>query len=313
MLRSRGIGRLGGLAVGLGIGAALAATPGVASADPVSPLDPNVAAASVDGVTGTLGTAAADPAAGPDIAISFSGIPLLQQGTATAHSSFGDLAIALGAKADAEATGGFGDFASAFSTGTAGVSAIAGDPTGTTSGNNFDFASAFGNDIVAGAGNPIGTPAGFSILPSSFDFASAVGSTCTLGVTCGAFAGVNGNFDFASAVGQNVVAGGGFGTNFPVGGGPSTPANFDSATVLGNLFTAPSGGTEADAGGMSGVTGSVDNAFVVDPFATMGSTADAGFGATSALGNFDLAGALGDMLHAIATGGNFLIDIPPFI
>jgi len=60
MRNASGLGRLGGLAVGLGIGAALAATPGVASADPVSPLDPNVAAASVDGVTGTLGTAAVD-------------------------------------------------------------------------------------------------------------------------------------------------------------------------------------------------------------------------------------------------------------
>ena len=79
------------LALGLGIGAALAATPGIASADPVSPLDPNVAA-SVDGVTGTLGAAAVDPAAlpDPDIAISFSGITLLQEGTAVAtgrHSS----------------------------------------------------------------------------------------------------------------------------------------------------------------------------------------------------------------------------------
>src|SRR5277367_4928350 len=105
----------GGLAVGLGIGAALAATAGTAAADPLSPLDPNVAAASVDAVTGTLGTAAADPAALPDlnIAISVDGITLLQEGSATATSGTGDLAIAFGAGSDASATGGLFDTATA--------------------------------------------------------------------------------------------------------------------------------------------------------------------------------------------------------
>src|SRR5277367_4028343 len=118
--RTLGTAAGGLLTVGLGIGAALAATPGVASADPVSPLDPNVAAASVDGVTGTLGTAAVDPAAlpDPDIAISFSGITLLQEGTANATSGTGDLAIALGANSDADADAAGGIFDSAFAVGT---------------------------------------------------------------------------------------------------------------------------------------------------------------------------------------------------
>src|SRR5271156_3835488 len=104
MRNASGLGRLGGLAVGMGIGAALAATPGVASADPVSPLDPKVAAASVDGVTGTPGAAAACPAAlpDPDIAISSDGSTLLQEGPSLAMSGTGDLAIALGANSDAD-------------------------------------------------------------------------------------------------------------------------------------------------------------------------------------------------------------------
>ena len=46
-----------------------------------------------------------------------------------------------------------------------------------------------------------------------------------------------------------------------------------------------------------------DIAMVFDPFGTTGSEALAG------IGNFDLAEAFGDMLHALATSGNFLADI----
>src|SRR5277367_4196933 len=140
--RTLGTAAGGLLAVGLGIGAVVAATAGTAAADPVWPLDPNVAAASVDGVTGTLGTAAADPAAlpDPDIAISFSGITLLQDGNAIATSGTGDLAIAFGASSDADATGGLFDSAIALGTGS-----IA-DATG----GNLDTATALGSDAFAG-------------------------------------------------------------------------------------------------------------------------------------------------------------------
>jgi hypothetical protein len=85
----------------------------------------------------------------------------------------------------------------------------------------------------------------------------------------------------------------------------AAPANFDSASVLGNLTTPTSGFTEALAGGgLSNLGGSNDLSFIVDPFGTAGSTADAGLGY-----NFDLAGALGDNLAASATGANNLIDI----
>jgi hypothetical protein len=79
----------------------------------------------------------------------------------------------------------------------------------------------------------------------------------------------------------------------------------DSGSVLGNLTAPTSGFTEALAGGgLSNLGGSNDLSFIVDPFGTVGSTADAGLGY-----NFDLAGALGDNLAAAATGANNLIDI----
>jgi hypothetical protein len=53
------------------------------------------------------------------------------------------------------------------------------------------------------------------------------------------------------------------------------------------------------------VPSSDDTALVFDPFGTEGSTAYAGEG------NFDLAAAFGDMLHADATEFNFLVDILP--
>jgi hypothetical protein len=254
------IARIGVLAVGLGIGAALAST----------------------------GTASAD-----DFQISIDGIDLFPTAgnTATAVSGPGDIAIAFGAGSDAVAEGGFGDFASADSVG---ATAVAGDEVAGATGNNFDVASATGNDSIADAGN------GFGALPdttgSSFDSASADGNDSE------AVAGGNGSGDSASAVGQNVLSVAGFSQN------AAAPSNFDSASVLGNLSTPTTNLSEALAGGIgpSGLGGSGDSAFVVDPFGTVGSDAVAGVG-----GNSDLAGVLGDGLHATATGANFLVDILP--
>jgi hypothetical protein len=253
------IGRLGVLAVGLGIGAAMAAT----------------------------GTAVAD-----DFQISIDGIDLFPTAgnTATAVSGAGDMAIAFGAGSDAVAEGGFGNFASADS----GATAVAGDEAAGASGNNFDVATATGNDSIADAGN------GFGALPdttgSSFDSAGVLGNDSL------AVAGDNGSGDSASAVGQGVVADAGFSQN------AAAPSNFDSATVVGNLSTPTTALTEALAGGIGPSTlgGSGDSSFVVDPFGTVGSYAVAGLGSNS-----DLAGVLGDGLHATATGANFLVDILP--
>jgi hypothetical protein len=281
-----GIARLGMLAVGLGIGATVAAVgcpPGIAFADTAA--DPFSWLAGLD--PGDL-SAAALPAASPlDLDISVDGFTLLDLGTgATATSGAGDIAIAFGAGSSATADGGFGDYALA----STGATAIAGDPTAGATGNNFDFASAAGASTVSGI-STVGTTAeaGFN---GSFDYASAIGSATPPTEGTFASAGFNGSGDSASAVGQGATAQAGEGDT-------ATPANFDSALVLGNVTTPTS--DEADA-----VGGSSDAAFVVAPVGTVFSTAFAGFGFNS-----DLAGVFGDALHASATTANFMVDILP--
>jgi hypothetical protein len=252
------IGRLGMLAVGFGVAAAAAAMPGTASAT-------------------------------TDIDISIDGVDVFNGGgTATATSGMGDIAIAIGPNSGATAEGGFGNFASAYSTGPIGASAIAGTDLSTDSGNNFDFASAFGNDSVAGTGGFEGTTG------NSFDFATAFGNVSVA-------EGFGGSYDYASAIGNNVesLAGG------SIHGAP--PADFDFASVWGNLFTPTTETTYAFAGGgLFGLGGSNDSAFVLDPFGTVGSEAIAGLGH-----NFDLAGVLADDLNAFSTAADFLFHIAP--
>jgi hypothetical protein len=287
MRHAHGIGRLGMLAVGLGIGAAVASTPGIASAD--TSADP-FSFSSIN--LGDLFPAAdAAPSSPLDLDISVDGFTVLDLGTtATATSGTGDIAIAFGADSQAIAEGGFGDYALA----TAGTQAIAGDLTPGATGNNFDFASASGVESEAVAGNE-GFP---DTTGSSFDYASASTGSATPTLGAVALAGFNGSGDSASAVGQSVVAQAGISDT-------ATPANFDSASVLGNVNTATP--DTADALG-----GSSDTAFVVDPLGTMGSTAIAGSSAIGGEGfNFDLAGVFGDALHATANTANNLVDILP--
>jgi hypothetical protein len=131
------MGRLSVLTIGLGIGAAMATAPGIASADVFPPpFDPNNFAISIDGIT-------------------------FQVGTAHATSGMGDFAIADGAGSDASAFGGIFDFASADGTGSVAI-AGQGDPGETGS---FDSASAVGIDSRAEAG-----------LTGSFDSASSTGN-----------------------------------------------------------------------------------------------------------------------------------------
>jgi hypothetical protein len=246
------------LAVGLGIGTAMAAAPGTASAT-------------------------------TDIDVSINGMDVLDGGgSAHATSGMGDMAIAFGPNSNAVAEGGLGDFASAFSTGSTGARAIAGTDFSTDTGNNFDFASAVGNDSVANAGGFAGTTG------HSFDFAQTIGNVSV----ANAFGGSN---DSANAVGDNVesLAGG------SIHGAP--PSDFDSASVWGDLFAPTANTTEAIAGGGAiGLGGSHDLAFILDPFGTVGSEAMAGLGH-----NFDLAGVLGDFLAAQSIMSDFLIHIAP--
>ena len=289
-MNARRVGRLGMLAVGLGIGAAVASTPGMASADTPA-TDPFSWLAGLD--PGDL-SAAALPAASPfDLDISVDGFTLLDLGTgATATSGTGDIAIAFGADSSATAEGGFGDYALATA---ADTEAVAGGADTGASGNNFDFASASGVDSEAFAGNGGFYP---DTTGSSFDYASAnSGTNSSVGDGAAALAGFNGSGDSASAVGQDVSSEAGLSTT-------STPANFDSASVWGNLTTPTQ--DLAVAGGLSGAGGSSDTAFVLDPSGTVGSSAIAGEGFNS-----DLAGVFGDGLHAFANTANNLVDILP--
>ncbi len=284
------VGRLGMLAVGLGVWAALAAPAGTASADSFpAPFDPNAFANSVDGL-GIGAAAVPAPASATDIDISINGMDVFNGGgTATATSGTGDMAIAIGPNSNAVAEGGFGDYASAFSTGSIGAFATAGTEIPTDTGNNFDFASAVGNNSVADSGGFAGTTG------QSFDFSSAVGNVSV----AEAFGGSN---DYASAVGDDTQSLAGA----SIHGAP--PADFDWANVWGNLFAPTSNTIEAIAGGgAQGLGGSNDLAFVLDPFGTLGSEALAGGG-----GNFDLAGAFGDNLTAMSTLADFLLHIAPW-
>jgi hypothetical protein len=241
------ISRVGVLAIGLGVGAAATALPGFAYADPFSPLGATDVANSVDGAASAAGVLPGAASAGlpsfdpNNFAISIDGVSLFHEGTATANSGLGDIAIADGANSIAGAEGGFGDFASADG---AGSNAIAGDVLPGVTGNNFDSASAIGagaaadagfngsfdsaravgNDVVADAGvGNFGVPANFdsaSVLGSlaastanatfaqadggSNDLAFVIDPVGTLGST--AEAGFGGNFDIAGALGDNLNA-----------------------------------------------------------------------------------------------------------
>ena len=233
------IGRLAGLAVGLVIGAALAATPGVASAD--------------------------------DFQISFDGMDLFPTAgnTATATTEAGQfgLAIAMGDGASATAVDGLGNYALA-------------DGAGSTADVGGFGASSYSTAIADGAGSTADAGVG------NFDYASASGAGSDAG-------GGYGNFDTAVAI-DTGSAGGAL-----AGGGSLLSENNDFAFAWGPNAQAGAG----DA--LGNYPSSNDIAAVFDPFGTAGSSAFA------TDGNFDLAAAFGDMLHAITPIGNFLVDIQP--
>ncbi len=279
MVNIPGISRLSFLAVGIGMSAAAAYAPWIASAD--SSTDPFSWLAGLD----------VPVAASPlDMQISIDGVNLLPlaDNTATADSGMGDIAIAIGngsvAQAgagsflgetlspgafdiaiangtDSSASAGQGNFDSAFADGTSSTAAVGGF-NGVSS--NGDWAAAFGSHTDAESGV-------FSTVPSQNDGALVVDPFGTLGSTADAG---EGNSDLASVFGDNSTARAGGGSVVTNGG--DLPGNFDLATVFGN-------GSDA----------------------TAGST-------LSAPGDFDLAAVFGDMLHSTAaTGGNFLVDILP--
>lgn len=285
MSNANRIGGLTVLAMGLSIAAAVTAWPGTAVADGGSlQPDPWIAADAVSLLS-------SDPPTPTDIDVSIDGIDVFNgHGTASASSGMGDIAIAIGPHADAIAKGGYGDFASADSTGSNGAYVVAGDDATGATGNNFDFASAVGNNASATAGDTNGSP---DITGSSFDFANTVGNNAS------AQSGMNGSNDIANILGNNAFASAGDSNN------AAAPADFDSASILTNLFASTTNTSDAWAGGL-GSSGAHDLAFVFDPFGTVGSDATAGLGH-----NFDLAGALGDELNSLSAGSDFVFHIAP--
>lgn len=192
MLHSRGLGRLGLLAVGLGIAAAAASTPGVASGDSTTDW-----LSSTDQLLGGFSVAAADPAQASDMQISIGGTLLFpyENNTAIAMAGPGDIAIAIGDNSYASAQNGALDFAFADGTNSFAEAEI----------GNFDVAVADGADSVAKAGF-YAEPISGLFSPTSFDAALVFGDGST------AFAGFEGIdnsigfFDLAAALGDNLLA-----------------------------------------------------------------------------------------------------------
>jgi hypothetical protein len=307
MVSTRSVARLGMLAVGLGIGAAVAHAP-VASADSSSDW-----LSSIDSLVG--GGALPAPSTGLDLAISFDGTSLVQVGNATAITTTGDygLAIAYGDDAYAWANGGTGDYALADGTN---ADAAAGGDIGDT-GANDDTAIDIGNNDLPSTGFYDGAWAGNADLDDntsggtgSDDTAIDIGDNTNdvsegVGGNDGAFAGAggllgetgDGNNDTAIDVGNNSgfidgpAAVGGNGnyaseSGNTAGQGEGAVAGFgnDNTAIADTSYTTDNDGVYATLGNdnyasvlgpensyASAYDGDSNIAYVVDPF---GSTAD---------------------------------------
>jgi hypothetical protein len=242
MMNARRIGRLGMLAVGLGIGAAVAATPGIAWADSPAP-DPVSWLAGLD--PGDLSAAATPAASSLDLEISVDGYTLLDLGTgATATSGTGDIAIAFGNGSTATAEGGFGDYALA----TTGATAVAGDTADGATGNNFDLASASGGGTQAYAGEN-----------GSFDVASAAGQGADSNAGESNDPSDPSNFDLASSWGHFTEADAG-GIGYENGGSGDAAFVLDPFGTAGSYATAGSDFTDPGSFDLAGGFGDGVNA-----------------------------------------------------
>lgn len=339
MVNTRGVARLGMLAVGLGIGAAVAHTP-VASADTTTDWLSSLDSLLIGAVP------AADPAATTDFQISFNGTDLFptlgNEATATTVAGQFGLAIAFGDGASATAEGGTGDYALASGTD---ALAKAGDSTVGATGSSFDTAVDIGNNTTdAGtSGAPDGAYAGAGSLiggavsgtgssnDSAYDFGNNGPDTDTAfpgdGGNSGAFAGDGqlvglsgaGNGDTAYDAGNNLGFGDGpaavdGNNNFASESGSTDGTNEGAFAAVGNSNTAIADTNYTTSGdGVFSGAGNSNYAYVLGPD---NSTADAGGTTTAlgdpttALGNNDIAyvsdpfsGATGSADSAVAGGG----------
>jgi hypothetical protein len=226
----RVIARLSMLAAGLGIGAAVASMPGIASADS--------SADWLSSVDSLLGGAfpAADTTSGLNMAISEDGVTLFQTGTAEAYSGTnGDYAIAVGAGSTATAYG-TDNYADVDGTDS---SAVAGGTTAASAvGSSDDTAFVDGNDSTAFAGGP-----------GTSDYAEIFGNND--GALAGGDAAGSGSYDAAYVEGNDL------GTAYAQGGDyladilktygdASTAAATETSSLAGVTTAGESGNLLAD-------------------------------------------------------------------
>jgi hypothetical protein len=232
MFGVRVIARVGFLVAGMGVGAAVAATPGIASADSLSDpfswlagLDPFPAAGapaldlqiSIDGhdLLPTTDNSATATSGMGDIAIAFGSGSTAQAGVGTDLGeplSPGEFDIAVANGTDSFAASGVGNFDSAFANGTSSFAAVGGF-NGVLS--NGDLGMAWGPSTDAESGV-------FSTVPGGNDVALVVDPFGTLGSSASAG---DGKFDLASVFGDGSTASVGM------------PGNYDLAAIFGDGLT----------------------------------------------------------------------------
>jgi hypothetical protein len=329
MANVRGFARLGTIAVGLGIGAAVAHSP-VASADTSTDWLSAIDTLLAGGAFPALVTPALD------YQISFDGYDLFPTTgnlatASTAVGSFG-LAIAVGDGADASANSGIGNVAIDIgnNTGTGGetiadegngnVAIDIGDNSGVANGvvaddGNGNFAIDVGNNsgvsdqvfaddgnnnVAIGFGNNSGTSD--AVFADDGNNNVAIGFGNNSGTSDAVFADEgNGNtaIDIGnnSAVSQGAFADDGNGNTAIVMGGNDSAGAYDGDNNFAEAI-GPAGSSATAFGGNH------DISYIVDPFGSTASTADSGDG-----GNFDLAAVLLTDGSATAQGSDFLYDI----
>ena len=326
------------LAVGLGIGAALVPSPGIASADSSSDW-----LTSIDGLL--AGTALPAASSGLNLAVSFDGYSLLQEGSATAYTTAGQggLAIAEGSGAYASAGGGIGDYALADGTN---AFAIAGGEPGDT-GANYDTAIDIGNNDMPSTGGRDGAYSGNSDLGGGSG-TGAYNTAIDIGNNTNGASGGGNEGAFAGGGGLGGVAGGGnndtaidFGNNSGLYDGvDAVGGNNNYASESGNMtgydegsfagyggdgniaisntnFTQEYAGAYAQIGNdnyalnlgpadsfATAFEGNNNVAIVDDPFSSVASYADSGYGFSN-----DVAEVLGAQGNISAVNASDVYDI----
>jgi hypothetical protein len=279
MKSSKFVGRVGGLAVGLGIGSAMAAMPWVAYADPTTD-----AVSSID-LGGLALPGAADSASSFDfsnMSLSIDGMTVFHDGTATATSGSGDFAFADGAGSIANATGGTGNTAIAEGAGAG----------STADGGTGDYASATGDDSFANANG-------------TSDYASANGydseantfidsNTTVIANGAGSSVVIDSDKDLGIADGTNATAG--------------AEGSNDIAAVFGNDSSA---NVIEGSNDIAAVSGSNSSASVLDGSTDVAAVSGDGSTAGAGFGTGDLAAVFGDGQSAYAELASGATTITP--